>query len=130
MSRKTSTLLSLGLSAVLIAVGVWILYHHSLGFGPGHGRWFMGQGGMMGGGMGLVMIIFWMVLIAALVLLFSGAVNGLLKVTNKPKMMRRIRWKFSIGVTSVVRSTNLNMKKNGRTGPVKSPLVPELGGVT
>ena len=77
MNRKTSTLLSLGVSAVLIAVGVWILYHHSLGFGPGHGRWFMGQGGMMGGGMGLVMIIFWMVLIAAIVLLFSGAVNGL-----------------------------------------------------
>lgn len=82
MNRKTSTLLSLGVSAVLIAVGVWFLYNHSYGVWPGHGRWAMGQHGMMGGrmmggGMGVVMIIFWMVLIAAVVLLFSGAINGL-----------------------------------------------------
>ena len=77
MNRNTSTLLSLGVSAVLIAVGVWFLYNHSIGFWPGHGRWAMGGYGMMGGGMGIVMIIFWMVLIAAVVLLLSGAVNGL-----------------------------------------------------
>ena len=77
MKRNTSTLLSLGVSAVLIAVGVWFLYNHSIGFRPGYGRWAMGQHGMMGGGMGIVMIIFWIVLIAAVVLLFSGAVNGL-----------------------------------------------------
>ena len=77
MKRNTSTLLSLGVSAVLIAVGVWFLYNHSIGFRPGYGRWAMGQHGMMGGGMGIVMIIFWIVLIAAVVLLFSGAINGL-----------------------------------------------------
>ena len=82
MKRNTSTFFSLGVSAVLIAVGVWFLYNHSIGFRPGYGRWAMGQhgmmgGGIMGGGMGIVMIIFWIVLIAAVVLLFSGAINGL-----------------------------------------------------
>ena len=78
MNRNTSTLLSLGVSAVLIAVGVWFLYNHSIGIWAGHGRWAMGRSGMMGGvGMGIVMIIFWVVLIAAFALLLSGAVNGI-----------------------------------------------------
>ena len=77
MNRKTSTLLSLGVSAILIAIGVWFLYNHSFGVWPGHSRWAMGHHGMMGGGMGIVMIIFWMILIAAVVLLLSGAINGL-----------------------------------------------------
>ena len=77
MNRTTSTLLSIGVSAILIAVGVWFLYNHSFGVWPGHGRWAMGHHGMMGGGMGIVMMIFWIVLVAAVVLLFSGLVNGL-----------------------------------------------------
>ena len=77
MNRNTSTFLSLGVSAVLIAFVVWFLYNHSIGFWPGHVRWAMGGHGMMGGGMGIVMILFWIILIAAVVLLFSGAINGL-----------------------------------------------------
>ena len=77
MKQTTSTLLSIGVSAVLIAIGVWFLYNHSFGVWPGHGRWSMGHHGMMGGGMGIVMIIFWIVLVAAVVLLLSGVVNGL-----------------------------------------------------
>ena len=77
MNRTTSTLLSLGVSAVLIAVGVWFLYNHSFGIWPGNGHWGMGHHGMMGGGMGIVMIIFWIVLIAAFLLLISGVVNGI-----------------------------------------------------
>ena len=76
MNRTTSTLLSIGVSAVLMAVGVWFLYNHSFGVWPGHGRWAMGHHGMMGGGMGIVMIIFWIIIIAAIALLLSGAVNG------------------------------------------------------
>jgi putative membrane protein len=76
MNRRTSTLLSLGVSAFLIAVSIWFLYNHSFGVWPGHNRWAMGHHGMMGGGMGFVMIIFWIILIVAAVLLFSGAVNG------------------------------------------------------
>ncbi len=77
MNRTTSTLLSLGVSAILIAVGVWFLYNHNIGIWPEHSHWAMGHHGMMGGGMGIVMIIFWLVLIAAFVLLISGAVNGI-----------------------------------------------------
>ena len=77
MNRTATTLFSIGVSAVLIAVGVWFLYNHSFGVWPGHSRWAMGQHGMMGGGMGIVMMIFWIVLVAALVLLFTGLVNGL-----------------------------------------------------
>ncbi|MDX2447582.1 MAG: SHOCT domain-containing protein [Desulfobacterales bacterium] len=77
MKHTTSTLLSIGVSAVLIAVGVWFLYNHSFGAWPGHGRWAMGLHGMRGGGMGIVMMIFWIVIIAAVVLLLSGVVNGL-----------------------------------------------------
>ena len=75
MNRTTSTLLSLGVSAVLIAVGVRFLYSHSIGIWPENGQRGIHHG-MMGGGMGIVMIIFWIVLIAAFALLISGAVNG------------------------------------------------------
>ena len=77
MNRTTSTLLSLGVSAILIAVGVWFLYNHNIGIWPEQSHWAMGHHGMMGGGMGIVMIIFWIVLIAAFVLLISGVVNGI-----------------------------------------------------
>ncbi len=76
MNRTTSTLLSLGVSAVLIAVGVRFLYNH-MGIWPEHGRWAMGHHSIMGGGMGIVMILFWVLLIAAFVLLISGALNGI-----------------------------------------------------
>jgi putative membrane protein len=76
MNRKTSVLLSLGISAVLIAAAIWVLYRHSAGMWMGNGRWGMGYHHMMGGGMGIVMIIFWIVLIGSVVLLVSGAVNS------------------------------------------------------
>ena len=77
MNRKTTTLLSLGVSAVLIAAGVWFLYNNNTGIWPGSSRWEFGHHGMMGGGMGIVMIIFWVVLIAAFALLISGAINAI-----------------------------------------------------
>jgi putative membrane protein len=76
MNRKTSILLSLGVSAVLIAAAIWLLYSHSAGMWMGSGLWGMGYHHMMGGGMGIVMIIFWVVFIGALVLLVSGVING------------------------------------------------------
>jgi len=77
MTRKTSTLLSLGLSAVLIAAAIWLLYRHNAGMWVGNGRWGMGYHHMMGGGMGIVMIIFWIVLLGAFILLISGVLNGI-----------------------------------------------------
>jgi putative membrane protein len=77
MNRKTSTLLSLGISAVLIAAAIWFLYNHNAGMWTDNGRWGMGYGHMMGSGMGIVMIIFWIVLIGGFILLVSGAINGI-----------------------------------------------------
>ena len=77
MNRKTSTLLSLGVSAVLIAAAIWMLYRHNADMWMGSGRWGTGYHHMMGGGMAIVMIIFWVVLIGALVLLLSGVINGI-----------------------------------------------------
>ena len=77
MNRTASTLLSLGVSAVLIALGVWFLYDHNIGIWPEHHHWAMRHHGMMGGGMGIIMIIFWIVLIASFVLLISGVIKAL-----------------------------------------------------
>ena len=77
MNRKTSTLLSLGISAVLIAGAIWFLFNHNYGMWNGHGHWAMNYNHMMGGGMGIVMIIFWIVLISAVILLVSGVINGI-----------------------------------------------------
>ena len=76
MNRKTSILLSLGISAVLIAAAIWLLYRHSAGMWMGNGRWGMGYHHMMGGGMGIVMIIFWIVLIGSVVLLVRSSADG------------------------------------------------------
>ena len=73
MNRTTSTLLSIGVSAVLIAVGVRFLYNCSTEVWPENGRWFMGHHTMMGGGMGIAMILFWIILLFVFVLLISGA---------------------------------------------------------
>jgi putative membrane protein len=77
MNRKTSTLLSLGISAVLIAAAIWLLYRHNSGMWLGDSRWGMGYHHMMGGGMGIAMIIFWIVFIGAIVLLASGVINSI-----------------------------------------------------
>ena len=75
MNRTTSTLLSIGVCAALIAVGVWFLYNHNIGFWPENDRWLMGHHGIIGGGMGIIMIIFWILIIGAFALIVSGAAN-------------------------------------------------------
>ena len=76
MNRTTSTLLSIGVSAALLALGVRFIYNHNVGFWPGHGPWAGGHHfGMMGGGTGFIMIIFWVLIIGAIVLLLSGAAS-------------------------------------------------------
>jgi putative membrane protein len=76
MNRTTSTLLSVGVSAALLALGVRFIYNHNIGFRPGHDQWLgWHHYGMMGGGTGIIMIIFWVLIIGAIVLLFSGAAS-------------------------------------------------------
>ena len=77
MSRKTSTLLSLGISIALIAGTIWFLFDHQNSFGYGNGRWIMPYHMTIGGtGMGIIMILFWLAVIAAIAMAVSGAVSG------------------------------------------------------
>jgi putative membrane protein len=86
MNRKTSTLISIGLSAVLIALGVWFLFSH-MGIWTGSERWLMGHHRIMGGGMGIIMIIFWILIIGAFVLLISDGTNRI-RVARQPDEYR------------------------------------------
>jgi len=71
MNRKTSTLLSIGISAALVAGAIGFLFNHHNDMWAG-GSWTMPHGMMMGGGMGFLMILFRAVVIVALVLLISA----------------------------------------------------------
>jgi putative membrane protein len=78
MNRTAATLISIGISAALIAAGVWILYDRNAGLWAGSGRGLMGGYGMMGGnGMGIVVGLFWIMLFIAIALLISGVVAGI-----------------------------------------------------
>lgn len=76
MKRSSSTLLSIGVSAALIAAGIWFLgSRYGVGYG-GRDLWFMPHGMMGAGGMGVVMILFWIIVVVALVLTISGVFAG------------------------------------------------------
>ena len=77
MNRKTSTLLSLGISIALIAVGIWFLCNHqnNLGYGDG-GRTIPYPMMISGGGMGVVMILFWVTVLSAIGLVVSGMISN------------------------------------------------------
>lgn len=74
MSRKKSTLISLGISTALLAIGIWYLFNYFRLF-PNNGEygWFAGHHMGMGGSMGGFMMIFWVLVLGAIVLLISGA---------------------------------------------------------
>lgn len=114
MNRTTSTLLSLGVSAVLIAAGVWFLYDHNLGLWPDNHHWAGGHYGMMGGGgMGIVMVIFWIVLIGALALLISGILTGIRSTrqdaTHQPDALEILKARYARG--EIGKTDYENMRK-------------------
>jgi len=77
MNRKASTLLSLGISVALIAGTLWFLFNHQTNFGYGYDRWIMPHHMTLGGGgMGIIMILFWVALIAAIIMVVSGLLSG------------------------------------------------------
>jgi putative membrane protein len=77
MDRKTSTIMSLGISVALIAGAIWFLYEQHHRFGYIDGPWGMPHQTMMGGGyMGIFMLLFWVALIAVIALMVSGAISG------------------------------------------------------
>jgi putative membrane protein len=76
MNRKTSSLLSIGISAALVAGAIWFLFHHHNDMWAA-GPWTMPHGMMMGGGgMVFLMMLFWAVVLIALVLLISAVFSG------------------------------------------------------
>jgi len=77
MNRKTSTLLSLGISIALIAVGIWFLCNHQNNLGYGDGGLTMPYRMMIaGGGMGIVIILFWVAVLSAIGLVVSGVISN------------------------------------------------------
>ena len=74
MKRISAFLFSIGLSAGLIALGIWFLASRHGLYRFSRGDW-MPHDMMTGGPMGFVMILFWIVVIAALVLLISGVLT-------------------------------------------------------
>ena len=77
MDRKTSTLMSLGISMALIAAGIWFLYNHHDSLGYGARGWIMPFHIMMGSGrLGIVAVLFWIVVFSAIGLLVSGLISN------------------------------------------------------
>jgi putative membrane protein len=77
MNRNSSTLIAIGIAAAMIAAGIWYLYDYHIGmfYGPSHG--FIGPGRMVAsGGMGIVMILFWVIILGALAMVIFGAASG------------------------------------------------------
>ena len=85
MNRKTSTFLSIGISAALVAGAIWFLFnHHNNMWASGYWQQMPhGQGMMIGGaGMGFLMILFWVVAAVALIFLASAVFSGLKKTSS------------------------------------------------
>ena len=77
MNRKVSTLLSVGISIALIVGAIWFLFYHQNSFSYGNGHWIMPHHMTIGGGgMGLIMILFWVAVIAAIAIVISGIFSG------------------------------------------------------
>jgi putative membrane protein len=77
MNRRVKTLLSVGISIALIAGTIWFLFNHQNSFGYGNGRWIMPHHMTIGGGgMGIIMILFWVAVIAAIAIIISGIFSG------------------------------------------------------
>jgi len=78
MDRKTSTFLSIGISAGLVAGAIWFLFnHHRNMWATGYWQMPHAQGMMIGSaGLGFLMILFWVVVAVALVMLVSALISG------------------------------------------------------
>jgi len=86
MNRRAGILMSVGISMALIAAGIWFLYDHPYRFGFGAGPWMMPYHGIMaGGGVGIIMIIFWLIVVLAIALAVSGMITNLHEPNQREK---------------------------------------------
>ena len=114
MNRKASSLTSLGISMALIATVIWFLYYlYATPWGR-FGGWHGWHNGWMtgGGGMGIIMLIFWIMVIAAIVLLILGAVSSrgpLVRNDKEAPAMDILKQRYAQG--EIDRETYEAMKK-------------------
>ena len=101
MNRNSSALISIGIAAGMIAAGIWYLYEHHIGLFYGAGRGLIRPGPMSGNGMGIAMIIFWLVLLVAVALLAFGGTSEMRKRINKehdaPDAFEILKWRYAKG---------------------------------
>lgn len=69
MVRKTGTLLSIGISAVLVTAAIWLLFGHYADLWGPHRGWRMPHGMVTGSGPVLLAVLFWTFAIIALMFL-------------------------------------------------------------
>jgi putative membrane protein len=103
MDRKTSTFLSIGISAALVAGAIWFLFNHHRNMWA-TGPWQMPHGMMIGGGgMGVLMILFWVVVIIALVLLISAVFSGRSTSSHAESALEILQKRYARGEIDKVR---------------------------
>src|SRR5512147_3021580 len=61
MRRNFSALVGIGSVAAMIALGIWYLQEHPHGMFYGMSCGFLGRGMLAGSGMGLIMMLLWIV---------------------------------------------------------------------
>lgn len=123
MNRKVSTLLSVGISIALIAGAIWFLFYHQNSFGYGNGQWIMPHHMTIGGaGMGIIMILFWVAVIAAIAIIISGISSGRSDRSfsvrpsnrNQPDALEKLKARYAKGEIDKAqyRSMKLELQQN------------------
>jgi putative membrane protein len=105
MDRKTSTFLSIGISAALVAGAIWFLFnHHRNMWASGYWQMPHAQGMMIGSaGVGFLMILFWVVVIVALVMLVSALFSGRRTAAQTESALEILERRYAQGEIDKVR---------------------------
>lgn len=97
MQRSSMQWVVIGILAALFGPGLWFFFNWTGGYGYGVGRGFMPHGTMMGGGMGLVMIIFWVIVLVALASLVAGLFSDRRGAGDEPNALAVLKRRYARG---------------------------------
>jgi putative membrane protein len=70
MNLRRNRIVNLGITLAVIAFGLWVF--RDFGLWQGFRNLHLGRGAMTGSGMGVVMILFWLIVLTAVIALISG----------------------------------------------------------
>lgn len=70
MNQRPNRITSLGITLAVIAFGLWLFW--DVGFWHSFRNLHFGRGAMTGSGMGVVMILFWLIVLIVVIALISG----------------------------------------------------------